>query len=137
VTIVVLSRLVYRKGIDLLVSVIPEVCKRHEHVHFLIGAPAAAVAQGVGPLLTSASTASLDSARAPSGGDGPKRIDLEQMREKHHLHDRVELIGAVKHSEVRDVRTPRTHGSLGDRATADYEMQPHERLRACRWARCW
>ena len=38
VTIVVLSRLVYRKGIDLLVSVIPEVCQRFEHVHFLIGA---------------------------------------------------------------------------------------------------
>ena len=38
-----------------------------------------------------------------TGGDGPKRIDLEQMREKYQLHDRVELIGAVKHSEVRDV----------------------------------
>jgi len=48
----------------------------------------------------------------PSGGDGPKRIDLEQMREKHHLHDRVELIGAVKHSEVRDVRMPCTQGYL-------------------------
>ena len=39
-----------------------------------------------------------------AGGDGPKRIDLEQMREKHQLHERVELIGAVKHSEVRNVR---------------------------------
>ena len=26
------------------------------------------------------------------------------MREKHQLHERVELIGAVKHSEVRNVR---------------------------------
>jgi phosphatidylinositol glycan class A protein len=37
------------------------------------------------------------------GGDGPKRIDLEQMREKHLLHDRVELIGPVKHHNVRNV----------------------------------
>ncbi|KAJ2956471.1 hypothetical protein NQZ79_g7658 [Umbelopsis isabellina] len=36
-------------------------------------------------------------------GDGPKRIDLEQMREKHLLHDRVELIGSVKHHDVRNV----------------------------------
>lgn len=39
----------------------------------------------------------------PLGGDGPKRIDLEQMREKHLLHDRVELLGSVKHHQVRDV----------------------------------
>lgn len=37
------------------------------------------------------------------GGDGPKRIDLEQMREKHLLHDRVELLGPIKHHEVRNV----------------------------------
>eukprot|EP00160_Parvularia_atlantis_P004930 Unigene14190_Nuclearia_a/m.42825 Unigene14190_Nuclearia_a/g.42825 ORF Unigene14190_Nuclearia_a/g.42825 Unigene14190_Nuclearia_a/m.42825 type:complete len:470 (-) Unigene14190_Nuclearia_a:47-1456(-) len=73
ITIVVLSRLVYRKGIDLLVSVIPKICRMYDNVHFLIG------------------------------GDGPKRIDLDQMRETHMLHDRVELIGEVKHSEVRNV----------------------------------
>ena len=38
-----------------------------------------------------------------SAGDGPKKIDLEQMREKNLLHDRVELLGAVKHSQVRNV----------------------------------
>jgi phosphatidylinositol glycan class A protein len=32
VTIIVLSRLVYRKGIDLLVEVIPVICKRHPEV---------------------------------------------------------------------------------------------------------
>jgi len=73
ITIVVLSRLVYRKGVDLLISVIPAICKRYENVRFLIG------------------------------GDGPKRVDLEQMRERHQLHDRVDLIGAVRHSDVRDV----------------------------------
>ena len=56
-----------------MISVIPAICKKYDNVQFLIG------------------------------GDGPKRVDLEQMREKHQLHDRVELIGAVKHSDVRDV----------------------------------
>ncbi len=40
-----------------------------------------------------------------SGGDGPKRVLLEEVREKHQLHDRVELLGALEHSHVRDVRT--------------------------------
>ena len=40
-----------------------------------------------------------------SGGDGPKRVLLEEVREKHQLHDRVELLGALEHSLVRDVRT--------------------------------
>lgn len=38
-----------------------------------------------------------------AGGDGPKRVDLEEVREKHQLHDRVEMLGSVPHSEVRDV----------------------------------
>lgn len=29
------------------------------------------------------------------GGDGPKRVKLEEMREKHSLQDRVEMLGAV------------------------------------------
>nr|SVE83043.1 EOG090X0515 [Daphnia magna] len=61
ITIVALSRLVYRKGIDLLAS-----------VHFLIG------------------------------GDGPKRIVLEQVREKEALHERVSLLGALDQSEVHE-----------------------------------
>eukprot|EP01116_Phalansterium_solitarium_P025521 TRINITY_DN9806_c0_g1_i1.p1 TRINITY_DN9806_c0_g1~~TRINITY_DN9806_c0_g1_i1.p1 ORF type:complete len:606 (-),score=182.03 TRINITY_DN9806_c0_g1_i1:1546-3267(-) len=73
ITIVVMSRLVYRKGIDLLVEVIPEVCRQFPNVNFLIG------------------------------GDGPKKLNLEEMREKHQLHDRVELLGGVNHSDVRDV----------------------------------
>lgn len=36
---VALSRLVYRKGVDLLAAVIPAVCRRHPHVDFVIGAP--------------------------------------------------------------------------------------------------
>lgn len=36
VTIVALTRLVYRKGIDLLAVIIPDVCHRYPHVKFLI-----------------------------------------------------------------------------------------------------
>jgi hypothetical protein len=38
------------------------------------------------------------------GGDGPKKLALEEMREKNQIHDRVELLGAVRHSDVRNVR---------------------------------
>ena len=38
------------------------------------------------------------------GGDGPKRIEIEEIREKHQLHDRIEILGQVKHSDVRNVR---------------------------------
>ena len=37
VTIVVVSRLVYRKGMDLLAALIPDICSRHGDVDFLIG----------------------------------------------------------------------------------------------------
>ncbi|XP_066281291.1 phosphatidylinositol N-acetylglucosaminyltransferase subunit A-like [Branchiostoma lanceolatum] len=72
-TVVVMSRLVYRKGIDLLAGIIPVLCASHPDVHFLIG------------------------------GDGPKRILLEEVREQYQLHDRVQLLGSVSHEDVRDV----------------------------------
>ena len=46
----------------------------------------------------------IRSLTTPAGGDGPKMIDLLQMREKHLLQDRIELLGPVRHSDVRDVR---------------------------------
>ncbi|KAI5062246.1 hypothetical protein GOP47_0022785 [Adiantum capillus-veneris] len=73
VVIVVISRLVYRKGADLLVEVIPEVCRLFPNVRFLVG------------------------------GDGPKRVRLEEMREKHSLQERVEMLGAVPHTQVQSV----------------------------------
>uniref|UniRef100_A0A0K0D1C5 GlcNAc-PI synthesis protein n=1 Tax=Angiostrongylus cantonensis TaxID=6313 RepID=A0A0K0D1C5_ANGCA len=72
-TVVFLGRLVYRKGADLLCAVIPKVCARHPQVRFIVG------------------------------GDGPKRLELEEMREQHHLHNRVTLIGALPHNMVREV----------------------------------
>ena len=38
------------------------------------------------------------------GGEGPKRVILEEVREKHCLHDRVTLLGALEHSHVRNVK---------------------------------
>jgi hypothetical protein len=37
VTVIVLSRLVYRKGADFLGVIIPEICSRHRNVNFVIG----------------------------------------------------------------------------------------------------
>ena len=73
INIVVISRLTYRKGIDLLVDLIPLVSQRFSNVHWIIG------------------------------GDGPKRLDLEQMIERFKLHERVEMLGRVEHDKVRDV----------------------------------
>ena len=73
VNIVVVSRLTYRKGTDLLLDVIPTIAAMFPEVHFIIG------------------------------GDGPKRQLLEEVREKHHLHSRMELLGSIPHNKVRDV----------------------------------
>ncbi|KAJ6532761.1 transferase [Mycena vulgaris] len=73
ITIVVLSRFVYRKGIDLLVATAPRICAAFPNVRFLVG------------------------------GDGPKLIDILQMREKYLLQDRIELLGSVRHTDVRSV----------------------------------
>jgi len=73
VNIVLLSRLVPRKGIDLLAQIIPPICEQFRQAHFIIG------------------------------GDGPLRVLLERMCERHDLHHRVELLGTVAHSDVRDV----------------------------------
>ncbi|EPY27017.1 n-acetylglucosaminyl-phosphatidylinositolbiosyn th eticprotein [Strigomonas culicis] len=72
-TIVVITRLVYRKGSDLFVDVIPEICRRHPNIKWIVG------------------------------GDGPRRTQLEQMIERHDLMDRVQVLGALKHTEVRSV----------------------------------
>ncbi|KAF1811738.1 phosphatidylinositol:UDP-GlcNAc transferase subunit PIG-A [Eremomyces bilateralis CBS 781.70] len=73
ITIVVISRLFYNKGIDLLIAAIPLICASYPNVRFLIA------------------------------GSGPKAIDLEQMLERNVLHDRVSLLGPIRHEQVRDV----------------------------------
>lgn len=39
------------------------------------------------------------------GGDGAKKLTLEEMAEREQLQDRIEFVGAVPHSKVRDVLT--------------------------------
>lgn len=73
ITIVVNSRLVYRKGVDLLAAVLPKICQLNPKVQFIIA------------------------------GDGPKRVLLEQSVEQYDLHSRVKLLGSIPHSQVRDI----------------------------------
>lgn len=75
VVVVCMGRLEYRKGIDLLADVIPQLCSRRPEVRFLIG------------------------------GDGPKRSMLEAVVAQHGLQGRVELLGDVPHWRVRSVLT--------------------------------
>jgi hypothetical protein len=42
-------------------------------------------------------------ALAGLGGDGPKMVELEQMREQHLLQDRIVLLGAVSPNDVHSV----------------------------------
>jgi len=77
VTVVLGSRLVYRKGVDLVVDVVPAICRKkfgrgRVRVDFIVA------------------------------GDGPKRILLEEMIEKHSLQRRVKMLGELQHCEVRD-----------------------------------
>lgn len=73
ITVIVIQRLYYNKGTDLLVAAIPHILAAHPNVRFIIA------------------------------GSGPKAIDLEQMIERNVLQERVLMIGPVRHEEVRDV----------------------------------
>lgn len=73
ITIVVISRLFPNKGIELLTAIIPQICIKKPNVKFIIA------------------------------GDGPNFSDLEQMKEKYFFHDKVFLIGKIKHEDVRDI----------------------------------
>ena len=73
IKIVVVSRLVYRKGVDLLVGIIPIVCRDLKDVDFIIG------------------------------GDGNRLLALQEMVEQQRLQERVTFLGAVPHAKVRDV----------------------------------
>lgn len=57
----------------MLVDVIPEILRKHDNIHFIIG------------------------------GDGPKMILLREMRDKYNIADKVELLGSLPNSEVPKV----------------------------------
>ena len=69
----VLSRLVYRKGVDLAALVIPAVCAQCPNVQFVVGENSTQCMFPVGLNCSSL------------GGDGDRRIVLEEMREKHQV----------------------------------------------------
>jgi phosphatidylinositol N-acetylglucosaminyltransferase subunit A len=81
ITIVVISRLFYNKGTDLLISALPLLLQRHENLRFIIA------------------------------GSGPQAIDLEQTLDSLPQNlvltpsgqNRVTLLGSIRHEEVRDV----------------------------------
>lgn len=73
IKVIVISRLVYRKGVDLLVGIIPSVCRLMENVDFIVG------------------------------GSGNKLLQLQEMVERENLQHRVEFLGSVPHVQVRDV----------------------------------
>ncbi|CAG0894504.1 unnamed protein product [Cyprideis torosa] len=73
ITIVTMSRLVYRKGIDLLALVMPALCQKYSQVDFIVG------------------------------GDGPKRHVLEETISEFSLETRVRLLGNVEPCNVREV----------------------------------
>ena len=73
INIVFVSRLAYRKGVDLLIGIIPQILAQFENVHFIIG------------------------------GDGEGMSNLQKLVEKHNLGERVELLGGLQHDQVRDV----------------------------------
>jgi phosphatidylinositol N-acetylglucosaminyltransferase subunit A len=73
IKVIVISRLVYRKGVDLLVGIIPNVCRLMKNVDFVVG------------------------------GNGNKLLQLQEMVERENLQHRVEFLGSVPHAQVRDV----------------------------------
>lgn len=73
ITIVIVSRMVYRKGVDLMAAVIADMCPRYPNIRFIVG------------------------------GDGPKMWLLQEVRERKGFQDCVTLLGSLKHSQVRDV----------------------------------
>jgi phosphatidylinositol glycan class A protein len=73
ITVVMICRLEYRKGIGLFAAALPQICAAHPTVRFLIG------------------------------GDGRMRCLLDETVLEHGLGDRVELLGELDHSMVRSV----------------------------------
>ncbi|CAF1120054.1 unnamed protein product [Didymodactylos carnosus] len=72
ITIIVASRLVYRKGIDLLIGVLPKILKTYPNVEFKIA------------------------------GNGPKEIDIQEVREREAYEERVQLVGSVSHDKMNE-----------------------------------
>jgi phosphatidylinositol glycan class A protein len=75
INVIVMARLVKRKGVHLLAELLPKACATIPDVHFIIG------------------------------GDGPQRYLLHKVVETYGLDARVELLGEVPHCDVPAVLT--------------------------------
>merc|ERR1712106_139084 len=74
IKVVISCRLEYRRGVDLLLGIIPRICQMYHQVDFIII------------------------------GDGPYRLKLEELKERLCLEDdRVDIRGMVPHSRVASV----------------------------------
>ncbi|OAF66489.1 GlcNAc-PI synthesis protein [Intoshia linei] len=73
ITIVIVTRLEYRKGIMLIPGILKRLFHKYSNVNVIIG------------------------------GSGSKRIYLEEFREKFDLHDKINILGGIRNEFVRDV----------------------------------
>jgi phosphatidylinositol N-acetylglucosaminyltransferase subunit A len=71
--VMVISRLVFRKGIDLLIGAIPLICKADPDIRIVIV------------------------------GNGPKKEELEQMVDEHGLMEKIRMMQEVSHNKVGDL----------------------------------
>ena len=67
INIVYISRVQYRKGVDLLIGLIPLIVSQFQNVNFIVG------------------------------GDGDKMMALRGLVDKYDLNKRVELLGSLEH----------------------------------------
>lgn len=73
INIVVITRLEYKKGFDLLIELIPRICKKYKNVYWIIG------------------------------GDGAKMPVLKFLVQKCQIQSQVEILGMVDCNEVPSV----------------------------------
>jgi glycosyltransferase involved in cell wall biosynthesis len=89
----IVSRLTERKGVGLMCTVIPAICKKYPNVIFKIGL-----------IFVLVLARYIFALSFPLGGDGDRRFMLEEMITNCNLKDsRVFTYGNIPHPKVRDV----------------------------------
>ena len=110
IKVVTVARLTARKGADLLAAVIPIICKKHANVDFIIGGEGpkrlvVVIIVGIvgGIIGVIGFVFSPHTPKCTHTSISLYRRELEEMVEREGLKERVELLGAIKHKDVRDV----------------------------------
>ena len=96
--LLVLSRLCYRKGTDLLVDILPRILARHPNLKTTIGERMYKL-----HFCDSFRCCLHHCCFLVAAGDGPKAINVLECVEGHGLEDRVDMLGRVERSDVFDV----------------------------------